>query len=210
MGFVTVIWAMKHLAVTLGLVAIMYEGTLLADPPLPHSKKFAQSKSQKQDDRNDLRDLSSIVRSWETAVSRKDRRGELAADRQLLTWLKYEAREERVEHNQAVHKEQKSQKKASLVTHVAPRSRIAQSKRAEARVEKQVRSQQQSETKKTIRLARTLEAMQPKFSKRRASPADYRKKRQILAELLLLEKRELRGSRKNVQKVRKRARTGSR
>jgi hypothetical protein len=190
-----------------GLVLVCLLGTapaLAQDGP----GNLPQVRRHLSDDRLDRARIADISRDWQAAVTRKDRTAEQAADARLALWLGEELGE-------AVHETGDARREAARANVERNRSRREavgpgrkdqhdlRDDRRDLRDDRRDVATERAEVAGTRAIAIQLRAMQPDFAAGRATAAQYRRKGELLAQLVIAEQREVQGDKRELREDRR-------
>lgn len=162
------------------------------------------------DDQQDLARLESLVDQWMRARDRGSHPQLLQADAKLMAWLEQELSESRRDVATArteveLAERELAEEKRDLQGRATKTSRDAYEVRDDAHDLEDARrdlAERQSDLAHTERLAGELRQLQERFDRDRASPADFARKAQLLAELRSLAVREVARDRAEVEENR--------
>jgi hypothetical protein len=213
---------------TLGLGFALLATPALANPDSKAEQRqerveLHESKKDLRDDRQDLAQLERLVEDWHRARSRRDRGAETQADQSIDRWVQKEIAEARTEVREAQTEVQESKSEVRNEQQDAQRAarhgnhRKAANERAEVRADKadladdkRDLTQQRNTLSRLHAVAKDLESIQHHFRGRRATPAQYARKSQLLRQLQTLASDEARDSKTEIREDQRELREGQR
>lgn len=206
---------------------------LLATPALADRDSKAEQRQERielheakkdlRDDRQDLAQLDKLVEDWHRARSRRDRGAEARADASIDRWIQKEKTEARTEVREAQVEVQESKNEVRDEQRDAQRAarhgkhRKAANERAEVRADKadladdkRDLAKERNNLSRLKTVANDLESIQHQFRGRRATPAQYARKSQLLRQLQTIARDEAADSKSEIREDQRELREGQR